>query len=88
MHHSYVYSGYKPPSKVAGEGIRVNAVRPGFMHADIHTSGGEPARVNRIGDSIPMKREGQPEVAQAILWLSSDESSFSPVTIIDISEGK
>ena len=75
--------------EVAEEGIRVNAVRPGFIYTDIHASGGEPGRVDRIKDSIPMKRGGQPEeVAHAILWLLSQESSFSTGSFIDISGGK
>lgn len=75
--------------EVAEEGIRVNAVRPGFIYTDIHASGGEPGRVDRIKDLIPMKRGGRPgEVANAILWLLSDESSFSTGTFIDITGGR
>ena len=75
--------------EVAGEGIRVNAVRPGFIYTDIHASGGEPDRVNRIKEQLPMKRGGQPEeVAKAILWLLSDESSFSTGAFIDITGGR
>lgn len=75
--------------EVAGENIRVNAVRPGFIYTDIHADGGEPDRVDRIKDSLPMKRGGQPEeVARAILWLLSDESSFSTGTFIDITGGR
>lgn len=75
--------------EVAAEGIRVNAVRPGFIYTDIHASGGEPGRVDRIKTSIPMQRGGYPEeVAQAILWLLSDESSFSTGTFIDITGGR
>lgn len=75
--------------EVADEGIRVNAVRPGFIYTDIHASGGEPGRVDRIKDAIPMKRGGQPvEVARAILWLLSDDSSFSTGTFIDITGGR
>ena len=56
--------------EVAGEGIRVNAVRPGFIHTDIHADGGEPGRVERIAASLPMGRGGEPdEVARTILWL-------------------
>jgi NAD(P)-dependent dehydrogenase (short-subunit alcohol dehydrogenase family) len=75
--------------EVAEEGIRVNAVRPGFIYTDIHASGGEPNRVDRIKNLIPMKRGGQPEeVANAILWLLSDEASFSTGTFIDITGGR
>ncbi|WP_224995220.1 SDR family oxidoreductase [Cesiribacter sp. SM1] len=75
--------------EVADEGIRVNGVRPAFIYTDIHASGGEAGRVDRIKDSVPMKRGGQPEeVAQAILWLLSDEASYSTGTFIDITGGK
>jgi NAD(P)-dependent dehydrogenase (short-subunit alcohol dehydrogenase family) len=75
--------------EVAGEGIRVNAVRPGVIHTDIHASGGDPGRVNRVKSAIPMKRGGEPEeVARAILWLLSDESSYSTGTFIDVSGGR
>ncbi len=75
--------------EVAGENIRVNAVRPGFIYTGIHADGGEPDRVNRIKDSLPMKRGGTPEeVAQAILWLLSEEASFSTGTFIDITGGR
>lgn len=75
--------------EVAGEGIRVNAVRPGFIYTDIHASGGEPGRVDRIKQLIPMKRGGQPEeVARAIMWLVSDEASFSTGAFIDIAGGR
>jgi len=75
--------------EVAGEGIRVNAVRPGFIYTDMHASGGEPGRVDRIKDSLPMKRGGQPaEVANAILWLLSGEASYTTGTFIDLAGGK
>jgi NAD(P)-dependent dehydrogenase (short-subunit alcohol dehydrogenase family) len=77
------------PKEVAAEGIRVNAVRPGFIYTDIHTSGGEPERVDRIKEFVPMKRGGQAiEVAQAILWLLSDEASYSTGTFIEVTGGK
>ncbi|MBE9180367.1 SDR family oxidoreductase [Oculatella sp. LEGE 06141] len=75
--------------EVAAEGIRVNAVRPGYIYTDIHASGGEPNRVDRIKDTVPMKRGGQAvEVANAILWLLSDQASYSTGTFIDLAGGK
>ena len=75
--------------EVAEDGIRVNAVRPGVIHTEIHASGGEPGRVERVKNSVPMKRGGEPEeVARAILWLCSDESSYSTGTFIDVSGGR
>jgi NAD(P)-dependent dehydrogenase (short-subunit alcohol dehydrogenase family) len=75
--------------EVAGEGIRVNSVRPGFVYTDIHASGGEPGRVDRVKGSIPMLRGGQPdEVAHAILWLLSEEASFVTGTFLDVAGGK
>lgn len=75
--------------EVADEGIRVNAVRPAFIHTDIHASGGEPDRINRVRESIPMKRGGTPdEVASAILWLLSDGASYCTGTFIDLAGGR
>jgi NAD(P)-dependent dehydrogenase (short-subunit alcohol dehydrogenase family) len=75
--------------EVAEEGIRVNAVRPGFIYTEIHASGGDPERVDRVKDLVPMKRGGQPaEVAAAILWLLSEEASFTTGTFIDVTGGK
>ena len=74
--------------EVASVGIRVNAVRPGFIYTDIHTSGGEPKRVDRVKSSVPLQRGGQAdEVAQAILWLLSDKSSFTTGAFIDVTGG-
>jgi NAD(P)-dependent dehydrogenase (short-subunit alcohol dehydrogenase family) len=74
--------------EVAADGIRVNAVRPGFIYTEIHASGGEPGRVDRVKERTPMKRGGQPEeVARAILWLLSDEASYSSGTFIDVAGG-
>jgi NAD(P)-dependent dehydrogenase (short-subunit alcohol dehydrogenase family) len=71
--------------EVADEGIRVNEVRPCFIYIDIHARGGEANRVGRIKDSLPMKREVEDEdVLNAILWLLSEEASFSNGTFIDI----
>jgi NAD(P)-dependent dehydrogenase (short-subunit alcohol dehydrogenase family) len=75
--------------EVADEGIRVNAVRPGVVYTDIHASGGEPGRVDRVKSSVPMLRGGQPEeVARAILWLLSDEASYTTGSFIDVSGGR
>jgi NAD(P)-dependent dehydrogenase (short-subunit alcohol dehydrogenase family) len=75
--------------EVATEGVRVNAVRPGPVYTDIHASGGEPGRIERIKPAIPMQRGGQPEeVAHAILWLLSDEASYVTGTILDVSGGR
>ena len=75
--------------ELAGDGIRVNAVRPGFINTGIHAAGGEPNRLERLRDSIPMKRGGEPdEIARAILWLLSDEASYSTGAIIDATGGR
>lgn len=75
--------------EVAQEGIRVNGVRPGFIYTDIHAAGGEPDRVERVKQFVPMRRGGTAEeVAQAILWMLSDEASFSTGTFIDVTGGK
>lgn len=75
--------------EVAGEGIRVNAVRPAFIYTDMHADGGEPGRVDRVKESLPMKRGGHPiEVANAILWLLSEEASYTTGTFIDLAGGK
>jgi len=75
--------------EVATEGIRVNSVRPGIIRTDIHASGGEPGRVDRLGPTVPMHRGGEAiEVARAILWLLSDEASYSTGAILDVSGGR
>jgi NAD(P)-dependent dehydrogenase (short-subunit alcohol dehydrogenase family) len=75
--------------ELAAEKIRVNAVRPGVIYTEIHASGGEPNRPDRMKDVIPMKRAGKAEeVAQAILWLLSDESSYVTGSIIDVAGGR
>jgi NAD(P)-dependent dehydrogenase (short-subunit alcohol dehydrogenase family) len=75
--------------EVAQEGIRVNAVRPGFIYTDIHASGGEPNRVDRVKAFVPMRRGGTAdEVARAILWLLSDEASFTTGSFIDVTGGR
>ena len=75
--------------EVAEEGIRVNAVRPGVIETDIHASGGEPGRVERIKDTIPLKRGGKPEeVARSIMWLLSSESSYTTGSLLEVSGGR
>jgi len=74
--------------EVAGEGIRVNCVRPGLIYTEMHADGGEADRVERLKSKIPMKRGGQPEeVAQAIFWLASDQASFSTGNFLDLAGG-
>ena len=75
--------------ELAADGIRVNCVRPGFVNTGIHAAAGEPDRVDRLRDSIPMKRGGEPEeVARAILWLLSEEASYSTGAILDVTGGR
>ena len=75
--------------EVAAEGIRVNAVRAGFIDTDIHASGGEPHRIDRVKHLVPLQRGGTPtEVAAAILWLLSDEASYTTGAFIDVAGGK
>jgi NAD(P)-dependent dehydrogenase (short-subunit alcohol dehydrogenase family) len=75
--------------EVAEEGIRVNAVRAGFIPTDMHASGGEPNRVERVKAFVPMKRGGTAEeVAAAILWLLSDEASYTTGSFIDVTGGR
>jgi len=75
--------------EVAAEGIRVNAVRPGLINTEFHAGGGDPDRVDRLKETVPMKRGGQPEeIAQAILWLLSDEASYCTGTILNVSGGR
>ena len=74
--------------EVAAEGIRVNAVRAGHIYTDLHASGGEPDRVERVKSLVAMKRGGQPEeIARAILWLLSDEASFTTGAFLDVAGG-
>jgi NAD(P)-dependent dehydrogenase (short-subunit alcohol dehydrogenase family) len=75
--------------EVAGEGIRVNGVRAGIIDTEIHASGGEPGRVDRLGPTLPMARGGTAEeVARAILWLLSDEASYTTGSFVDVSGGR
>jgi len=75
--------------EVAPDGIRVNAVRAGFIYTEMHASGGEPNRVDRVKAFVPLRRGGLPdEVAQAVLWLLSDESAFTTGSFIDVTGGR
>ncbi len=75
--------------EVAEEGIRVNAVRPGVIYTSIHASGGEPGRVDRVKAHVPMKRGGEPEeVARAVLWLLSNEASYTTGSFLDVTGGR
>lgn len=74
--------------EVAPQGIRVNAVRPGIIDTDIHADGGEPGRPQRIGPLLPLGRYGKSEeVAEAILWLLSERSSFTTGQFINVAGG-
>jgi NAD(P)-dependent dehydrogenase (short-subunit alcohol dehydrogenase family) len=75
--------------EVAGEGIRVNAVRPGLIDTDIHASGGLPNRVKELQHLVPIQRGGSAEeVAQSIVWLLSDAASYTTMSLIDVSGGR
>ncbi|WP_296447203.1 SDR family oxidoreductase [Rhodoferax sp. UBA5149] len=75
--------------EVAAEGIRVNAVRPGIIETDIHASGGQPERARQMAPLVPMQRAGSAlEVAQAIVWLLSDASSYSTGAMLDVAGGR
>ncbi len=75
--------------EVAAQGIRVNGVRPGFIYTDMHASGGEAGRVDRVKFSLPMQRGGQPEeVAEAITWLLSPKASYVTGSFLDLAGGK
>ncbi|WP_395449306.1 SDR family oxidoreductase [Aminobacter sp. UC22_36] len=75
--------------EVATEGVRVNAVRPGIIDTEIHASGGQPDRIAAIRGLVPMKREGKAqEVAHAVIWLLSDEASYTTGSILNVSGGR
>ena len=75
--------------ELGADGIRVNAVRPGVIRTEIHLSSGDPARIERIGASAPLGRAGEAdEVARAILWLLSDEASYTTGAILDVGGGR
>lgn len=76
-------------TEVAGEGIRVNAVRPGLIRTEIHASGGQPDRVERLRSVIPMRRGGEPdEIGAAVAWLCSREASYVTGAILDVAGGR
>lgn len=76
-------------NEVADEGIRVNAVRPGLIETDIHASGGNPDRVAKLQHNVPMQRGGKAEeVANAILWLASDDASYTTGALLDVAGGR
>ena len=75
--------------EVADVGIRVNAVRPGLIETEIHASGGEPGRVGRLGPTVPMGRGGTAEeVAEALVWLLSDQASYVTGSFLEVSGGR
>jgi NAD(P)-dependent dehydrogenase (short-subunit alcohol dehydrogenase family) len=75
--------------EVALEGIRVNAVRPGIIETDIHASGGQPDRARQMAPQVPMQRAGSAEeVAQAIVWLLSNDASYTTGTLLDVTGGR
>ena len=75
--------------EVAAQGIRVNCVRPGLIYTEMHASGGEPGRVDRVKSMLPMQRGGQPEeVAQAICWLLSEKASYVTGSFLELAGGK
>ena len=75
--------------ELAGEGIRVNAVRPGYIHTQFHALSGDPLRVNKLESSLPIGRGGQPEeVAEAIIWLSSELASYVTGTFLELGGGR
>jgi NAD(P)-dependent dehydrogenase (short-subunit alcohol dehydrogenase family) len=75
--------------EVAGDGIRVNAVRPGLIETDIHASGGQPDRVRQLAHQVPMGRGGTAdEVAQAIVWLLSPQASYTTMSLVEVSGGR
>jgi NAD(P)-dependent dehydrogenase (short-subunit alcohol dehydrogenase family) len=75
--------------EVGAEGIRVNAVRPGIIRTEIHLASGDPARVERIGAAAPLQRPGEAEeVARAIVWLLSEEASYTTGALVDVTGGR
>lgn len=75
--------------EVTGEGVRVNVVRPGIIDTELHASGGRPDRVARLGPSMPLERAGTAdEVPAAVVWLASDEASYTTGSVLDVAGGR
>jgi len=75
--------------ELASEGIRVNAVRPGIVDTEIHATGGQPDRIERLKDTIPIGRAGRPaEIAEAVAWLCSDRASYVTGALLDVGGGR
>ena len=75
--------------EVAGDGIRVNVVRPGIIDTEIHASGGQPDRAARLGASTPMERAGRAdEVAAAVIWLLGDAAAYCTGGLLDVAGGR
>ena len=75
--------------ELAGDGVRVNAVRPGLIETDIHASGGDPDRAHRLGATTPMGRPGSPhEIASLVMWLLGDDASYTTGALMDVSGGR
>jgi NAD(P)-dependent dehydrogenase (short-subunit alcohol dehydrogenase family) len=76
-------------NEAAAEGIRVNAVRPGITNTEIHASGGQPDRAWQLAPQIPMQRPGTAEeIAHAIVWLLSDDASYTTGALLDVGGGR
>lgn len=75
--------------EVAAEGIRVNQVSPGIIDTEIHASGGQPDRARRMASQVPMQRAGSAdEVARAVVWLLSEEASYTTGSVLDVAGGR
>jgi NAD(P)-dependent dehydrogenase (short-subunit alcohol dehydrogenase family) len=75
--------------ELGADGIRVNAVRPGIINTEIHASSGDPSRLQRIGGTAPLGRYGEAEeIARAVLWLVSDEASYTTGALLDVTGGR
>jgi len=75
--------------ELAPEGVRVNVVRPGVVETDLHASGGQPDRAQRIGRQVPLGRPGRPEeIAEAIVWLLGDAASYTTGALLDVAGGR
>ena len=80
---------YGLSKELAPEGVRVNAIRPGLIATDIHAAMGAPGRAERLGQSVPIGREGSAEeVAEATVWLLSDEASYVAGAVLDVTGGR